>query len=277
MWLSGYIRPQILGSLGLALGFVCISFFAVRRGLRFYILFELSLLPTLGIVLLYGYQPEKLGAGGHLLLYTALSSLPLLLLLINLPPYFAFWGEYGTVGGGVAVGLTLAFMVKRPMYGVHLWLPKAHVEAPVAGRMALAGILLKLGSFGLYLVLPHATGEVIVVYLLLSVWGSVACGALCLRQWDIKSLIAYSSVVHIGVVGVGLLLGTELGAGAALLIVVGHGVCSPMVFSYAFYVYQFTHRRLLAHCRGGLTRPVMAVMFLLIIAVNIGVPPFLNL
>jgi len=275
--MSGYMRPHVLGSLGLMLGLVCLSFFAVRRGLRFYILFELSLLPTLGIVLLYGYQPEKLGAGGHLLLYTALSSLPLLLLLLILPPYFSFWGEGAPVGGAAAVGLTIAFMVKRPMYRVHLWLPKAHVEAPVAGRMALAGILLKLGSYGLYLVLPHATGEVLVVYLLLSVWGSVASGALCLRQWDIKSLIAYSSVVHIGVVGTGLLLGTELGAGAALLIVVGHGVCSPMVFSYAFHVYQFTHSRLLVRCRGGLTRPVMAVVFLLIIAVNIGVPPFLNL
>jgi len=90
MWLSGYIRPQVLGSLGITLWLVCMAFFSVRRGLRFYILFELSLLPTLGMVLLYGYQPEKLGAGGHLLLYTALSSLPLLLLLINLPPYFSF-------------------------------------------------------------------------------------------------------------------------------------------------------------------------------------------
>jgi len=69
---------------------VCFSFFAVRRGLRFYILFEVSLIPTVGMVLLYGYQPEKLGAGGYLLLYTALSSLPLLLLLITLPPYFSF-------------------------------------------------------------------------------------------------------------------------------------------------------------------------------------------
>lgn len=80
-----------------------------------------------------------------------------------------------------------------------------------------------------------------------------------------------------GVVGVGLLVGTELGYGAAMLIVLGHGVCSPLVFSYAFYVYQFRHRRLLARCRGGLTRPVIAAVFFLIIAVNIGVPPFLNL
>jgi len=68
-----------------------------------------------------------------------------------------------TAGGGAALGLTLAFMVKRPIYSVHLWLPKAHVEAPVAGRIALAGILLKLGSFGLYLVLPHTAGEVFIL------------------------------------------------------------------------------------------------------------------
>ena len=90
IWLSAYMGPRVLGSLGLALSLVCFSFFSVRRGVRFYIMFELSLLPTLGIVLLHGYQPEKLGAGGHLLLYTALSSLPLLLLLLNLPPYFSF-------------------------------------------------------------------------------------------------------------------------------------------------------------------------------------------
>lgn len=72
-------------------------------------------------------------------------------------------------GGGAAIALTIAFMVKSPIYGVHLWLPKAHVEAPVVGRMALAGILLKLGSFGLFLVLPHAESRAFVLYFLLSV------------------------------------------------------------------------------------------------------------
>ena len=88
MWLAGYISSPALGAMGVALGLVCVAFFSSRRGLSFYILFELSLLPTLAMVLLYGYQPEKLRAGGHLLLYTALRSLPLLLILIFLPPYF---------------------------------------------------------------------------------------------------------------------------------------------------------------------------------------------
>ena len=182
IWLAGYVPSAALGSLAVALGSVCVAFFCCRRSLSFYILFELSLLPTLAMVLLYGYQPEKLRAGGHLLLYTALRSLPLLVLLISLPPYFTAWRGVMVPGGVAAIALTIAFIVKRPIYGVHLWLPKAHVEAPVVGSMALAGILLKLGSFGLFLVLPHATRSAFVLYFLLRVWGSVACGALCLRQ-----------------------------------------------------------------------------------------------
>ena len=89
IWLAGYMTSAALSSLGLALGVVCVAFFCSRRRLSFYILFELSLLPTLAMVVLYGYQPEKLRAGGHLLLYTALRSLPLLLTLIGLPPRFA--------------------------------------------------------------------------------------------------------------------------------------------------------------------------------------------
>jgi len=99
---------------------VCLAFFRARRGITFYVLFEFSLLPTLGIVILYGYQPEKLGATAHLLLYMVLSSLPLLLALVCLPPYFRAWGPVVASGGAAALALTFAFMVKRPMYGVHL-------------------------------------------------------------------------------------------------------------------------------------------------------------
>ena len=120
IWLAGYMPSVALRSLGVALGFVCVAFFFCRRSLSFYILFELSLLPTLAMVLLYGYQPEKLRAGGHLLLYTALRSLPLLLLLISLPPYFTAWRGVLVPGGVAAIAMTIAFIVKRPMYGVHL-------------------------------------------------------------------------------------------------------------------------------------------------------------
>lgn len=102
------------------------------------------------------------------------------------------------------------------------------------------------------------------------------CAALCLRQWDMKSLIAYSSVVHMGVVGVGLLAGRELGRATALIIVVGHGVCSPALFRYAYYLYRASHSRLLYRNRGSISVPFGGGVFLLLIYVNIGVPPFLN-
>lgn len=267
----------MLGLLGAVLLAVCFSFFYTRRGLRFYILFELSLIPTLGMVVLFGYQPEKLGAGAYLILYTALRSLPLLFMLVHSTPYFAAWTPVGSAGAAAAVALTLAFLVKRPLYSLHLWLPKAHVESPVAGRIALAGVLLKLGSYGLYLVLPLLASPVVRLVLVVSVWGGVVCGVTCLRQWDLKSLVAYSSVVHMGVVGVGLALGSELGRHAALMMVVAHGVCSPALFSYAYYLYGDSHRRLLCRCRGGLGVPYMAGLFLLLVAVNMAVPPFINL
>jgi len=167
--MSGHIGPALLRAAACVLGVVCLAFFSSRRWIRFYILFELSLLPTLAMVLLYGYQPEKLTAGMYLLLYTALASLPLLLLFIHIPAHFSAW-EGGHLASRAAwLAATLAFMVKTPLYGVHLWLPKAHVEAPAVGRIALAGILLKLGSFGLCLVLPLGGGYISLVYLLLSV------------------------------------------------------------------------------------------------------------
>jgi len=168
-------------------------------------------------------------------------------------------------------------MVKRPLYLVHIWLPKAHVEAPVAARMALAGVLLKLGSFGLLLFCPLLVHPVFMFYLCLSLLGSVACSITCTRQWDIKSLIAYSSVVHMGVVTVGVAIGRELGYLCAVRIVIAHGVCSPLLFALAYRIYLYSHSRLLCANRGRLSNPLAVLALFFLLAVNIGVPPFLNL
>jgi len=140
----------------------------------------LSLLPTLLMILLYGYQPEKLQAGQYLLLYTVLASLPLLVSLLTLSRYLAWLapGCYTFLG----VSLTLGFIVKRPLYLVHIWLPKAHVEAPVSARMALAGVLLKLGSYGLLLFCPLLLHPVLLLYLSIRLLGSIACSLVCTRQ-----------------------------------------------------------------------------------------------
>lgn len=146
----------------------------------------------------------------------------------------------------------------------------------MAGRMVLAGVLLKLGRYGLMVFLPFYNHCLLNIYIYLSVIGGVICSFICSRQWDAKGLIAYSSVVHIGVVRVGLVCGSELGYRCALVIMVAHGICSPLLFGVAFYLYNHTHTRVLTHNRGNLRAPLVTFVIFILLAVNIGVPPFLN-
>ena len=150
------------------------------------------------------------------------------------------------------------------------------MEAPVAGSIVLAGVLLKLGRYGLLVFLPKYIHNLLFIYIYLSVIGGVICRFICARQWDAKGLIAYSSVVHMGVVRVGLVCGRELGYSCALVIMVAHGICSPLLFGVAFYLYENSHTRLLSQNRGNLGAPLVTFFIFVLLAVNIGVPPFLN-
>lgn len=135
---------------------VLVLCFSSSNVMIFYVFFEISLIPTLLLILGWGYQPERLQAGTYMILYTVRASLPLLIMIL----WHCFnestihIQSLGMVRGVTSRVMTLfilgAFLFKLPMYGAHLWLPKAHVEAPLAGSMILAGILLKLGGFGLY-------------------------------------------------------------------------------------------------------------------------------
>lgn len=142
--------------------------------------------------------------------------------------------------------------------------------------MILAGVLLKLGSYGLMVFLPFFTHKLLIMYLYVSVIGGVLCSFTCARQWDAKGLIAYSSVVHMGVVGVGVVAGRELGYYCAIVIVIAHGICSPLLFGLAFYLYSGRHTRLLSQNRGGLSTPLVCFFIFSLLAVNMGLPPFLN-
>merc|ERR1719348_327787 len=227
------------------------------------------------MVFFFGYQPEKLQASMYLLIYTVFSSLPLLLLFLRLGGYILFFPQ--GVGFWFVLFITLGFIVKTPMYLVHVWLPKAHVEAPVAGSIVLAGILLKLGRYGLLLFCPHLGRSILYLYLRLRVWGSIFCSLVCIRQADLKGLIAYSSVVHIGVVTVGVVRGVEIGYSCALLMVIAHGICSPILFALAYLVYNSSHRRVINNNKGRLATPILAFFLFLLLAINIGVPPSVNL
>lgn len=138
--------------------FVRMVFFVVDGFGLFYVCFEFSVFPTLILIMKWGYQPERLQARYYFVIYTVCASLPLLFIIlyyINIvgSSYYGFLRVYKfmtcSISPLVYLSLTVAFLVKAPMWTVHLWLPKAHVEAPVRGSMVLAGILLKLGGFGL--------------------------------------------------------------------------------------------------------------------------------
>nr|YP_009512576.1 NADH dehydrogenase subunit 4 [Hymenopenaeus neptunus]AXJ93143.1 NADH dehydrogenase subunit 4 [Hymenopenaeus neptunus] len=257
--------------------------------LLFYISFESSLIPTLILILGWGYQPERLQAGVYMLFYTLFASLPLLLSLIS------FYMSSGSLTLGLVEGVkgsgfmpsiwylitVLAFIVKLPMFLVHLWLPKAHVEAPVAGSMILAGVLLKLGGYGLIRVLPlfgEANKSLSWLWVSISLVGGVIVSLMCLRQVDIKALIAYSSVAHMGLVLSGLVVFGWWGLNGAVVVMIGHGLCSSGLFCLANMVYERVGSRSLLISKGLMNfMPSMALWWFLLSAGNMAAPPTLNL
>jgi len=281
--------PRLFLIVNLFLLLFLILTFSASDYLFFYIRFESSLIPTLVLILGWGYQPERVQAGGYILFYTLFASLPLLISLISLYE----------IGGRLTLNLTernggvgyvsqvwylvtvFAFIVKLPIFLVHLWLPKAHVEAPVAGSIILAGVLLKLGGYGLIRVLPlfsEANKCLSWLWVRISLVGGVVVRVICLRQVDIKALIAYSSVAHIGLVLSGLVVFGWWGLNGAVVVIVGHGLCSSGLFCLANIVYERIGRRSLL-IRKGLINfiPRIALWWFLLRAANIAAPPTLNL
>ena len=244
-----------------------------KSTLIFYAFFELSVVPITLIVFMFGYQPEKLRACLHLVLYTVVSSIPLLLFMIIIGE--AFINLYPIHNCLSALPITLCFMVKSPMYVLHTWLPKAHGEAPVGGSIMLAGVLLKLGSYGLLVFLPYVNiNPLITFFFSITLLGSWLRSLTCLRQGDMKALIAYSSVVHMSVVIIGLLNGSELGYSCAIIMVLRHGVTSPFIFAMAYWLYESSHSRLMTN--NLRMRPLMTWRFFGLISLNMSVPPSLS-
>nr|AAP13862.1 NADH dehydrogenase subunit 4 [Etheostoma squamiceps] len=285
-------RQRMYITLLTSLQFFLILAFSATEMIMFYVMFEATLIPTLIIITRWGNQTERLNAGIYFLFYTLAGSLPLLVALLLLQ------NSSGTLSlmtlqfsdplqlTSLAdklwwAGCLMAFLVKMPLYGVHLWLPKAHVEAPVAGSMILAAVLLKLGGYGMMrivIILEPLTKDLSYPFIIFALWGVIMTGSICLRQTDLKSLIAYSSVSHMGLVVGGILIQTPWGFSGALILMIAHGLTSSALFCLANTNYERTHSRTMLLARGlQMVLPLMTAWWFIASLANLALPPLPNL
>src|SRR3977135_888088 len=267
--------------------------------LLFYLFFEASLVPMFFLIGVWGGE-RRIYAAIKFFIYTAVGSLLMLAGIIAL--YFIHQGatgvgtfDYTVLTATIRTGMiaisprtefwlflafAFAFCIKVPLWPLHTWLPDAHTEAPTAGSVILAGVLLKMGTYGLlrfnFGLFPNASKKFAWVMITLAVIGIIYGALVAMVQPDVKRLVAYSSVSHMGFVVLGLFSFTELGMQGALYQMLCHGVSTGALFLFVGFIYERRHTRMISEF-GGLATPMpwFATLFVIASLSSIGLP-FLN-
>lgn len=268
---------------------ILVGVFTTSDLLIFYILFESSLIPLFLLIGIWGSREEKVKAAFYFFFYTLIGSLLMLMSIfklysllgstniilisnISLPSSYQFW---------FFISFTISFAVKVPMVPVHIWLPQAHVEAPLAGSVLLAGILLKLGGYGFIrflnplfpLAFQYFTPFIIILSIIAVIYG----GLTTCRQNDMKRLIAYSSVAHMGFVSLAIFTHSFEGLCASIFMMLAHGLSSSGLFMSAGVLYSRFHSRIIKYFKGlTVSMPILSSITLILILANIGFPLTFN-
>lgn len=269
------------------LEFLLFQVFCVSDLLLFYIFFESSLIPIYFIVGIWGSRSRKIHAANMLFLYTFSGSLFFLIAIMYLlstlkTSELFFLMKYSLLLDNFSqyylwCSFFIAFAIKIPMFPFHLWLPEAHVEAPTVGSIILAAVLLKLGSYGMLRFLlplfPEATIFFRPLVFLLSILGVIVASFVCLRQNDLKKIIAYSSIAHMNLIILGLFSDNHIALVGSYYMMLSHGITSTTLFFLIGVLYDRYHTRLVKYYKALATfMPLFATFLLFFSFANVSLP-----